>query len=386
MTKKHHMVNWVDGMKIRKQHFVDEQKAFSQHLMHGTSSRLNAINFGLLPPSSQNSESSYKLNVEVENTDSIHVNVFRCKATTPGGFIINIDSENAEPRHFTISLPAEAQETESPQSYLLVLSASPFSYREVGEADPNEVPPRRPYVEPEYRLGLLPKQQGGNGMRDFSSYDFPIGEVKVDSSSVQLNEDYLPPSMAVSSSEGLSDVHGEFYHSLRKLENLCIRIIRKIVTKEQEYLLALIVKQLSEDILAYLGSTLYRFNGPLRHEPPVRMVEHIASLGRLIRNSIDVHQGVGKEELINYFVEWCDLNQGELEKVIAQVVDHVYDHTAISEATDSCSRFLEEIVGLYAKLDELDYIGRKSEKDIFVKEEKREKKPKKKNRINFLAQ
>lgn len=386
MNNKQYMVNWVDGMKIQKKHFIDEQRAFSQQVMHATSTRLNAINFGLLPPSSLNKESSYKINVEVENTETVHVKVFQCSATTPGGFIIDIGSPNAEPRHFTIALPEEAQDAENPQSYLLVLSASPFSYKEVGEPDPEEVPPRRPYVEPEYQLGLLPKQQGGGRMQDLNSYDFPIGEVVVDSSSVQLNENYLPPSMAISSHEGLADLHGEFYHSLRKLENLCIRIIRKIVTKEQEYVLALIVKQLSEEILAYLGGTLYRFNGPLRHAPPVRMVEHIASLGRLIRNSIDVHQGVGKEELINYFVEWCDLNQGELEQVIARVVDHVYDHTAISEATESCSRFLDEIVGLYAKLDELDYIGRKSEKDIFVKEEKRNTKPKKKNRINFLAQ
>ena len=386
MRNKQHMVNWVDGMKIQKQHFVDEQKAFSQHLMQGISTGLNAMNFGLLPLSSQIEAPSYKLNVEVENTDTIHVKVFRCRTTTPGGFLIDIGSQNAEPRHFTIALPNDIQDAERMHSYLLILSASPFNYREVGDPDPDEVPPRRPYVEPTYQLGLLPKQQGGNGMQDVGSYDFPIAEVIVDSSSVQLNENYLPPAMAISSSEGLTDLHGEFYHSLRKLENLCIRIIRKIVTKEQEYVLALIVKQLSEEMLAYLGSTLYRFNGPLRHEPPVKMVEHIASLGRLIRNSIDVHQGVGKEELINYFVEWCDLNQGEFEQVIARVVDHVYDHTAISEAMDSCSHFLNEIVGLYTKLDELDYIGRKSEKDIFVKEEKRDKKPKKKNRINFLAQ
>lgn len=100
---------------------------------------------------------------------------------------------------------------------------------------------------------------------------------------------------------------------------------------------------------------------------------------------MDIHQGIGKEELINYFVEWCDLNPGQFENVISQVVDQVYDHTAISEAVDFCSRFLEEITGLYTKLDELDYIGRKPGKDIFVKEEKYTS-TRKKKRINFLAQ
>lgn len=380
------MVNWVDGMKIQKQHFIDEQKALNQHLMHGTSTQLSAVKFGLLPPSSQDTDRSYKLNTEIENTNTIHVSIYRCRAVTPGGFVIDIGKDGAEPRDFTITLPDEAREKKGQQKYLLVLNASPFEYREVGNPDPEEVPPRRPYVEPTYQLGLLPKQSRDGAMRNFGAFDLPIGEVLVDATDVRLRDDYIPPSTSLHSFEGLTDLHSEFYHSLRKLERLSIRIIRKIITKEQEYVLALIVKELSENILSYLGRTLYHFNGPLRYESPVKMVEHIASLARMTRNSIDIHQGVGKEELINYFVEWCDLKQGEFENVIAQVVDHRYDHTAISEAIGHCSHFLDEIVALYAKLDELDYIGRKSEKDIFVKEEKRKQKPKKKKRINFLAQ
>jgi hypothetical protein len=386
MKKKYHMVNWVDGMKIRKQHFIDQQNAFSQHVMQGVSAQLNAVNFGLAAPSLQHEEPYYKLNVEVENTDTIYVKVFSCRATTPGGFLIHIGAESGQPREFIIPIPEEAKEGEGERRYKLVLSASPFNPREVGEPDPEETPPRRPYVEASYQLGLLPLQAGEAEKHDGGSLDLPIGEVTVNASGVHLNEDYIPPSMAVYSSPQLIEAHMQFYHSLRKLETLCVRIIRKIVNKKQEYLLALIVQQLSEDILSYLGTMLYRFNGELRYAPPIRMVEHIASLGRLMRNSIDIHQGSGKEELINYFVEWCKINQGQFEKVISQVVDHAYDHTAISEAIGCSTRFLDEITDLYIKLDELDYIGRKAEKDIFVKEEKRQPKPKKKGRINFLAQ
>lgn len=385
MSEKYHMVNWVDGMKIRKQHFIDQQNAFNQQVMHGISTQLSAMNYGLLPPSPQDGRPSCKLNIEVENADMIHLKIFSCKAATPGGFIIDIGSESGQPRHYTKVIPANIRETEKEQRYLLVLSADPFNPEERGEPDPEEIPPRRPYIQPVYQLGLLPKKPAGAAINGYGSFSISIGEVIVDSTHLQLNNQYIPPCMAVYSSPLLIDVHTQFYHSLRKLETLCIQIIRKILNKEQEYRLAVIVYQLSKDMLAYLGTMLYRFNGPLRFAPPVYLIESIASLGRLIENSMDIHRGIGKEELINYLVEWCDLNQGQFENVISQVVDHVYEHTAISEAVNSCSRFLEEITGLYTKLDELDYIGRKSGKNIFVKEEKRTS-TRKKKRINFLAQ
>ncbi len=372
-------------MKIRKQHFVDQQRALSQQLMRGVATQLTPLNYGLLLPSSQGEGPSCKLSITIENTDTIHVKVFRCKAATPGGFIIDIGSESGQPRHYTAAVPEEITETEQEQRYLLVLSADPFDPEEIGEPDPGEIPPRRPYIQPGSRLGLLPRKPARTALSDYGAFNISIGEIIVDAAGIQLNEQYIPPCMALYSSPMLIDTHTQFCRSLRKLETLCIRIIRKIAAKEREYPLAVMVHQLSRDILSWLGTTLCRFQGALQWAPPVHMIEHIASLGRLIENSVAIYRGAGKEELINYFAEWCDLNQGQFEKVISRVVDHVYDHTAIAEAVDVCSRFLEEMTGLYAKLDELDYIGRRSGKDIFVKEEKRPPSREKK-RINFLAE
>lgn len=386
MEKKHYRVNWVDGMKIRKQHFIEEQKANTQSLMKGVSSQLNGLNFGLLAPSLQRENSSFKLNIEIENTETIHVKIIRCVATTPGGFLVDIGDESGQPRQFTLDLPDDLEDHEHEKRYKIVLAVSPFETQEVGDADPEEVPPRRPYVESTYQLGLLPVSTSGEAIKSYGVQELPIGEITSDGNGIRLNQDYIPPSMAVYSSAQLIDIHTQFYHSLLKLENLCINIIRKIAAKDQDFLLARIVDQISHEILSYLGTTLYQFNSELRYAPPVKMVEHIAGLGRLLRNALDIHQGMGREELINYFIEWCEINQGAFEKVITQVVNHTYDHTSTAEAMDCCSQFLDEIVGLYVKLDKLDYIGRKSEKDIFVKEDKKEEKPKRKGRINFLAQ
>lgn len=388
MSEKYHMVNWIDGMKIRKQHFVEQQHAVSQLHMQGVATQLNAINYGLLPPLSEDSSPSFKLDMKIEKTNTIHVKIYSCKAATPGGFLIDLGNENGQPRHFTRQLPDSLSETEQEERYMLVICADPFDFEEVGEPDPGEIPPRRPYIEPTYQLGLLPKQNAGEGSRvhNYGLFAVCIGEIIVHPSNIYMNEQYIPPCMAVCSTPSLIDIHTRFHQSLCTLETLCIRIVKKILAKEkQKFMLAVNVLKLSQDILSYLGPMLYRFNSSVRHAPPVKMFECIAGLGRLIKNSMDIRHGTGKEELINYFVEWCDLNQGQFESVVSRVVDHVYDHTNISEMADYCSHFLEEMTGLYAKLDELDYIGRKSGKDIFVKEDKRNP-ARKKNRINFLAQ
>ena len=43
-------VNWVDGMKINKSHFIAEADAMAYQVAQNTSCMLNELNYGLLPP------------------------------------------------------------------------------------------------------------------------------------------------------------------------------------------------------------------------------------------------------------------------------------------------------------------------------------------------
>lgn len=388
MNKQYYMVNWVNGMKVKKQHFIQQQQAFTQQVMNAAAAGVTEIDYGLVLPV-PGEPPSCKISVDLEPTRTLHVKVFGCRAITPGGGLIHITGEHEQPVHFSIGMPEQSgDEPEQESRFMLAISTDPFTPVPAGEADPAEVPARHPYVRPDYRLSLLPLEQAAHtaaGRQPMGRFHLSIAEVRVTGGRAFLVEDYIPPCRAVYSFPLLVDAHTLFYNQLLKLESLCLQIIQKILLKDQQYLLAHIVRYLSENILSYLNSVMYRFNWQIRYEPPVAMIESIAGLGRIIRNSIDTRQGTGKEELINYFVEWCDLNQAQFEKVVSEVVDLVYIHTAIRPSVDSCSRFLREIVNLYTKLSELDYIGRKTEKDIFVKESAFREKNQAKNKISFWA-
>jgi len=98
---------------------------------------------------------------------------------------------------------------------------------------------------------------------------------------------------------------------------------------------------------------------------------------------MDVYVGTGKEDLLNYLSDWCDLNQGAFENVLVEMMDLEYHHTDINKALHNVSSFTKLMLSLFKKLNELDYIGKKSDSNIFVKEEVIAK-PDVKNRRSFL--
>jgi len=106
-----------------------------------------------------------------------------------------------------------------------------------------------------------------------------------------------------------------------------------------------------------------------KYEPPIVMINKLSGLARVIKSSLDVYVGTGKEELLNYLTDWCDLNQGAFENVLVEMLEIKYEHTDINEALLKVSSFSKLMLSLFKKLNELDYIGKKSDSTIFVKEE-----------------
>ena len=92
-------------------------------------------------------------------------------------------------------------------------------------------------------------------------------------------------------------------------------------------------------------------------------------MARVFKNTLDQYIGTGKEELINYFMEWCDLNQGELENLITNLTTHKYNHENINDTVEITAAFTKSISSLFHNLSRLEYIGKKREANIFVKEE-----------------
>jgi len=378
--KNHHRVNWIDGMKINKNHFIEADNALTNFSQLIGSKNINAVNYGLLPDLMSNE--AVDMVFSMDGQDTVQVKLNRCKAITKGGYIINITPE--------ISSFLEQRESVIKTSYKIgsadeecyvVLSVDPYGRIPIGDANPEEEPPRHPFVLPEYTLSVINMAEINE--EEFGQHHITIGKITFDNGVASLAEDFIPPCVSIQSHQDLRYIYSEIHTFFNALEKYSMNIVQKIYQKKQSNELATMVLTLTKNSLQYLGGMLPEFRLYDGHLPPVTMITKLMSLARVIKNSMDIYVGTGKEELLNYLSDWCDLNQGAFENVLVEMMDLEYQHTDINKALYNVSSFTKLMLSLFKKLNELDYIGKKSDSNIFVKEEVIAK-PDVKNRRSFL--
>ena len=152
------------------------------------------------------------------------------------------------------------------------------------------------------------------------------------------------------------------------MELYSVQIEQKIRVKNQNNSLAVMIGLLAEKTLNYLGMEINRFRWLSPHRPPVEMFLSVVSLARVLKNFIDAKSGAGKEELLNYFSEWCNLTQGNFEQIFTEVINSDYDHNQMDIVIKKILVFMKTLEELFSILNRLDYIGKKRDGSIFVSE------------------
>jgi hypothetical protein len=187
-----------------------------------------------------------------------------------------------------------------------------------------------------------------------------------------LDDDYIPPTSIVSAHPALADLYQELDQFFGHLELHGVQIVQKIYGRNQNNDLAQVVLYITERLVQYLGTRISQFRWLALYQSPATMLEVVAGLARTIKNAVDLRAHTGKEELLNYFSEWCELRQGELETLMVNCANIRYKHTDVRECLQPMIPFVRAISKLFENLSRLDYIGSKTDKGIFVKEESAE--------------
>jgi hypothetical protein len=366
--KTNHLpVNWVDGMKINKNHFLAQEDSVSERICDALEAGLNHLNYGLLPPAA-NQETPVRIVLYADNQRSVRVKVFECNAITPGGGRIKI-SESIDFLEFNMPLPEVVQEISQGklEDLYIALTVNHFKHTPVGIIDPSEEPPRHPFTVPECKVYLIPESQLG---RKESGLNFIlIGKIRVTENGPELVKDYIPPCTSILSHPKLVSLHTDFDKFLSQLEVDLVTIIKKIREKEQTNSLATTLQSIADPLLYFLSTNILSFRWKIPVEPPLHLCEQIAQTARIIKNALDSNSGKAKEELLNYFTEWCTLNQGDFETTLFRTVNFEYQHSNLYKTLATMVQFAEVISPLFSKLSALEYIGKKKETSIFVKEQ-----------------
>jgi len=364
---KYENVNWINGMKIKKDHFIQQENSFEDKVKDVAACFLNSFNYGLLPIWGGKS-TSFKVDLKISNQKFLNISVSQLRALTQGGARIEILESN-NPVEFSVDLTGEieASKKEDCRVFFIMLTVDHFRREPFGELETDEDPPRYPYTRPSLKVNLIQENQvSREGILPFSLF---IGKISIRPDRLELLEDYLPSCMTLSSHSRLISFHSTVEKFYNQLELNLLSIIGKIKEKGQDSTLALTVLALAQNILNFISTNNLKIRWQLIDQPPLCLFEYIASFARIIRNTIDCNTAAHKEELLNYFTTWSELKQGDFDKLLVYCINFEYNHNEISNNIVQFSEFVQIMTSLFTKLESLAYIGKKKDTSIFVKEQ-----------------
>jgi hypothetical protein len=203
----------------------------------------------------------------------------------------------------------------------------------------------------------------------FHPYALTIGKILVNGNDVRVDSDYIPPCFSVDAYDDLKSLHAELDNFLATLEMRCSQIVQKIYKKNQQNEISELVQFLCDRMMIFLSTSITQMRWTTFYAPPAVLFGTIVSLARLMKNTIDLRIGSGKEEMMNYLCEWSELKQGELESLLTSLANLRYNNNDINNNIPFISRFVKVTSTLFETLSKLEFIGKKKDSGIFVKEE-----------------
>jgi len=229
--QKHFPVNWIDGMKINKNHFIEQDNAWTDALQQIASQQLSPVCFGVVPASLAG-EDTFNVKIAIDNQNSLRVSVLSCQAVTLGGSPIALPAfstvgQAASGNVLTATFPFADSRNES--TWWIFLFVHPFEKQAAGSPDLAENPPRFPNVLPTYTIELV----SDSNYRQFANhpYGMAIGKVAVNGNDVRIEDDYIPPCISITSHSDLLSLHSELDKNLADVELHCSQIVQKIFRK-----------------------------------------------------------------------------------------------------------------------------------------------------------
>ena len=366
-------VNWIDGMKISRQHF-EQTGSYTEALRRDVSAlQLTDYNFGILPATP-----SLDLAVSFDSAQLINIELRCCNAVTPNGSRIQMDA--ADTLKLAISFKEMAVrynlQLSQTQQLFVLLTTNPFERLPEGVPVMEENPPRHPFTKPATSLHLLPGEQINTAQLPNSII---IGRIIYQNGELQFSTDFIPPSTSVASLPVLTDWFSKFRQSLDNWETACLKLVQKINSKtqsQQPNALANNIQKLSEKILEQLVKQKIGYQWTLGKSAPIYLCVSLLENIQFVHTVLQCFAEKDREEMLNYFAEWTETAAGALENQTLRVLQLQYNHYDAGSLLDEIHRCYLAYVLIFQKLAQLDFIGKKKGQGIFViEQEMKEQKP-----------
>ena len=354
----YHSINWVEGMKLTKEHFMDTDQATRDAMRDMAGVFLNDFNFGLLP-SAMGVGSALKLDF-----DGSELVLSECRIITPGGVRVDIHEGFISPLRCSIDSMRQDMLNGKHNSFLVVLIADPFERSPVGEPNPEEIPLRIPFTIPSCRLTVTTSEH--LAQNPAGVYHVAVGKLKIEAGVIILDASYIPPSVCIGAHPSLIEFYIKNGGRMGEIAGYSMAIVSKVKSNTrpgQINQLAVNIGDLAEKIVMFIGDSLDSYRLIINQMPPIHAVEYYVRFSRVLISTLRCMPEKEKESVYSYFKSWCGISPVEMESHINNVLESVYQHSDVVPTLTSISSFMEFITALLSKLSQLNYVEK--EKDEF---------------------
>ncbi len=340
------LVNWVDGMKIKKDHFVITENYFNTQQRNLRYHSKRNGEFGILP-----SFDGYNpLQLQLSHDELI---LNKCIAVTGNGSFIEINEEN----RLTYSRSAIKDRIDalnnSKLGVYVVIQADVLERTPVGEPDPEEVPLRKPYSSLKYHLDIMPESQLNKNQLASANY-VVVAKVISDGAVLRVDDRFIPPCTHVMNNELLSDYYDKWLIALERTNKNAILVCNKILSKPQKKVLDNSLLMLSQNMMTQISSKIDFIALSKKDISPVELLAFGLGYARVIRNTIE--SIFKNEELINYVCQYISADPALFKKFIeSDVLGMNYNVLNLSRCFRLMDKLIESFDHIYNTLPSLSY-------------------------------
>lgn len=343
-------VNWMQGMSVSSSHFIATENFMMERLMLNTAALQGKFAYGLLPTEDELEQ----MQIRVEGKgDGTRLVLSSYHGITRGGCLAVVGPNQP----VICELSTEMDQAE--YGWDIVLTVSPFERRPCGEPNMMENPPRYPFVEPVYKLSVIERDK--ERVNEYGPFDVVVGLLKKKDGEFKLDNDYIAPSLAMSSDTKLRRYMDHFSQSLTIMKNAISVIFSKAYSasaNKTEVLENTLV--FCREIQRSMANMDFRLNSCGLSLSPYQVAEIFGGMASSVMLSFSFMSKTDKDEMLKYFYEWTGIAPSAFEQIIDDASKE-YRQNRIDASMTSINIMLKMLEDLMIALSKLDYVGQRKE-------------------------
>lgn len=377
IKKQHNLVNWIEGMPLKKVYMEQLEDHFIEAICDNLYVRMNKNNYGLLPASNGQIDSS-EFDISERITGQVEIKLRRCNALTAGGYRINYNPPASEFILYTHSFSEEKEINTIGQTKLwdIIITADPYGRIPSGLPNEEANPPHQPDKVCSLKLSVLPK--GEIDLDKLGHYHLVIGRIRYQGNRHEVDTNFIPPCTIMGSHQELIRYYEQFGGFLNDIERASKLILSKVRNRSQNSTIAGHMASLCEDIMRYIAHIYFSYRNEGLDNTPSETVNYFSTLAHICYSNLNFISKTDKEELLKYFYEWSDITPGSFDELLVNTLSVIYEHYNIRSVMLQVNAFLRIMSELWLKLSTLEYIGQHKENIVVSERSYQSEQPKRK--------